>query len=158
MPRKKESPFPPRVLRQRDAPAYLGMNERIFNKDIRPHLTEIRIGKRGVGYDRVEIDEVFDIYKEQNGHPGKKGGLSWLEKERRDFSSEENIGGSSKPFAELKSKSQPNVKPLRMPKKSCPKGSKKFVRQSFSGNGPKERLMKELFDISRNRTMRGKIS
>lgn len=158
MSRKKELSFTPRVLRQKDAPAYLGMSERIFNKDIRPHLTEIPIGKRGVGFDRVEIDEFFDIYKEQNGHPGKKGGSLWLEKERRDFSSEENIGGSSKPFAELKSKSQPNVKPLRMPKKSCPKGSKKFVRQSFSGNGPKERLMKELFDISRNRTMRGKIS
>jgi len=158
MSRKKELSFTPRVLRQKDAPAYLGMSERIFNKDIRPHLIEIRIGGRGVGYDRVEIDEVFDIYKERNGHPGKKGGSLCLEKGRRDFSKEINFGGSSKPFTESKSENRLNVKPLKMPKRSCPKGSKKYVRQNFSGNGPKERLMRELSDTLKNQTMHGKIS
>lgn len=38
----------PRLLRLRDAPDYLGMDRNRFNRDVRPVLTELRIGKQGV--------------------------------------------------------------------------------------------------------------
>ena len=42
----------PRIIRFRDAPAYLGMDRNRFNAEVRPHVTEIPIGKQGVGFDR----------------------------------------------------------------------------------------------------------
>jgi len=47
----------PRFLRLRDAPAYLGMDRNRFNAEVRPHLTQIRIGKQGVAFDRLQLDE-----------------------------------------------------------------------------------------------------
>ena len=47
----------PRVLRLRDAPRYLGMNRNLFNSDVRPFLTEVHIGRQGVAFDRLELDE-----------------------------------------------------------------------------------------------------
>ncbi len=39
----------PRVIRQRDAGHYLGMDDNRFNEEVRPHVTEIPIGKQGIG-------------------------------------------------------------------------------------------------------------
>jgi hypothetical protein len=44
----------------------MGMCKDIFAKQIRPHLTEIRVGIRGKGFDRLELDRVADEYMEQN--------------------------------------------------------------------------------------------
>lgn len=41
----------PRILRLRDAPAYLGMNRNRFNTEVRPNVIEIPIGEHGVGFD-----------------------------------------------------------------------------------------------------------
>ena len=41
----------PRVIRLKDAPAYLGVNMNYFNKHIRPHLPEIRYSVQMVGFD-----------------------------------------------------------------------------------------------------------
>ncbi len=41
----------PRLIRYRDAPAYLGMDPNRFNKEVRPFVAEIRIGKQGVAFD-----------------------------------------------------------------------------------------------------------
>ena len=38
----------PRLLRLRDAPSYLGMDRNRFNREVRPALTELRIGRQGV--------------------------------------------------------------------------------------------------------------
>lgn len=46
----------PKVIRLRDAPAYLGMNKNYFNQQVRPYLTEIPIGEKGIGFDRLELD------------------------------------------------------------------------------------------------------
>jgi len=46
----------PRLIRLRDAPAYLGMDRNRFNHDVRPALLEIRIGRQGVAFDRLELD------------------------------------------------------------------------------------------------------
>ena len=38
----------PRIIRIRDAPFYLGMDKNRFNKEVRPHVPEIKIGTQGV--------------------------------------------------------------------------------------------------------------
>lgn len=65
----------PRCIRLKLAPQYLGMDKETFNKNVRPHLTEIPIGERGVGFDRLDLDEFFDNYKSRNGRPGRKGAV-----------------------------------------------------------------------------------
>lgn len=68
----------PRVIRLRDAPAYLGMDKNRFNAEVRPHLTDIPIGKQGIGFDRLDLDAWLDNYKNSNGRPGaRKGATAW---------------------------------------------------------------------------------
>lgn len=64
----------PRLIRLRDAPAYLGMNRNHFNKAVRPALTEIRIGKQGIAFDRLELDAWVEQYKSCNGRPARNQG------------------------------------------------------------------------------------
>ncbi|OQW79306.1 MAG: hypothetical protein BVN35_02065 [Proteobacteria bacterium ST_bin11] len=67
----------PKLIRQRDAPAYLGMSEPIFNEMVRPYVTEISMG-RSVFYDRLDLDAWADKFKAANGKPGKPmEELSW---------------------------------------------------------------------------------
>ena len=56
----------PRIIRVSKAHLYLGMCREVFTKDIRPHLTEYRVGIRGKGFERTELDEVADRYMEAN--------------------------------------------------------------------------------------------
>jgi hypothetical protein len=44
----------PRFIRLRDAPRFFGMDKNRFNREVRPHLTEIRIGRQGRAFDRLE--------------------------------------------------------------------------------------------------------
>jgi hypothetical protein len=41
----------PRLIRMRDAPAYLGMDKNRFNSSVRPFLTEIPLGKQAIAFD-----------------------------------------------------------------------------------------------------------
>lgn len=43
----------PLLVRYRDAPAYLGMDRNRFDSEVRPALTEIPIGQRGIAFDRL---------------------------------------------------------------------------------------------------------
>ena len=52
-----------RILRKRDAPSYLGMSAKEFDRSVRPHVSVLRIGKRGVGFDRLELDSWLDNQK-----------------------------------------------------------------------------------------------
>ena len=81
----KVEEFCPRVLRLKNAPTYLGMDKNRFNREVRPYVTEITIGKQGIGFDRLDLDEWFEEYKSCNGRPGKqKGGKKpWDEKRSR---------------------------------------------------------------------------
>ncbi|MNL22531.1 hypothetical protein D3C87_1438820 [compost metagenome] len=56
------SDIPPRFIRVGKAPAYLGMCRRVFDKDARPFLQEISIGKQGIAFDRHELDRFADMY------------------------------------------------------------------------------------------------
>jgi len=69
--------IPPRIIRFRDAPRYLGMDRNRFNAEVRPHLTELPIGRQGIGFDRLELDAWVDDYKSRNGRPARKGEHSW---------------------------------------------------------------------------------
>lgn len=59
----------PRVIRIRDAPFYLGMDKNRFNAEVRPSLTEIKVGTQGIAFDRLELDAWFDDYKNRHGKP-----------------------------------------------------------------------------------------
>jgi hypothetical protein len=67
----------PRLIRFRDAPHYLGMDRNRFNAEVRPYLTQVPVGKQGVGFDRLELDAWFDDYKSRNGRPARKGDDTW---------------------------------------------------------------------------------
>ena len=68
----------PKLIRHRDAPYYLGMDRNRFNKEVRPSLTEIPIGKQGIAFDRLEMDAWVDHYKDCNGRPSLiKGDKTW---------------------------------------------------------------------------------
>ena len=67
----------PRVLRFRDAPAYLGMDRNRFNAEVRPWVTEIPIGKQGVAFDCLELEAWVEDYIARNGRPARKGAKTW---------------------------------------------------------------------------------
>ena len=69
----------PRLIRLRDAPAYLGMDRNRFNKEVRPKLTAIPVGTQGIAFDRLELDAWADEYIESNGRPGRSidGEKTW---------------------------------------------------------------------------------
>ncbi len=56
----------PRFIRLRDAPHYLGMDRNRFNRDVRPYVDEIPIGRQGVAFDRLDLDAWADNYKQHN--------------------------------------------------------------------------------------------
>ena len=84
----------PRLIRLRDAPTYLGMDRNRFNREVRPALTEIRIGRQGVAFDRLEMDAWVDHYMSCNGRPTStlKGETLWDASEARGFGIEAGSG------------------------------------------------------------------
>ena len=58
-----------RFYRRRDAPLYLGMDRNRFDKEVRPYLTVIPIGKQGIAFDRLELEKWADHYGSRNGRP-----------------------------------------------------------------------------------------
>jgi hypothetical protein len=52
----------PRLIRLRDVPKYLGMDINRFNREVRPFLVEIPIGKQGIAFDRLDLDRWADHY------------------------------------------------------------------------------------------------
>jgi hypothetical protein len=67
----------PRIIRIRDAPFYLGMDKNRFNAEVRPSLTELKIGTQGVAFDRLELDAWVDDLisrtgKKTNAHKQEK--------------------------------------------------------------------------------------
>jgi len=87
------APILPRFIRAGDAYGYLGMCRDEFNKTVRPYVSEFPIGKQGVGFVRVELDQWADNYVESmaiekaanqdNNQPrsGRQGANKWREKQ-----------------------------------------------------------------------------
>lgn len=60
---------PPKLIRLRDAFAYLGMDKNCFNREVRPYLTKIPIGKQGIAFDRLDLDAWAECTKQRAEHP-----------------------------------------------------------------------------------------
>jgi hypothetical protein len=82
----------PRLIRLRDAPGYLGMDPNRFNEEVRPYVTEIPIGKQGIGFDRLDLDAWFEEYKSRNGRPGKRKGVDKPWEARKSLASSTGKG------------------------------------------------------------------
>jgi predicted DNA-binding transcriptional regulator AlpA len=96
MNRERNSPrVLPRLIRFRDVAAYLGMDRNRFNQEVRPYLTEIRIGRQGIAFDRLELDDWVDQYVACNGRPGRLQGVRPWDDENRPDSSRERAFGTS---------------------------------------------------------------
>lgn len=57
----------PKVIRLKDAPSYLGMDKNRFNCIVRPKVTEIPYGTQCIGFDRHELDNWAEDYKQSHG-------------------------------------------------------------------------------------------
>lgn len=89
----------PRLIRLRDAPNYLGMDRHRFNKEVRPSLSIIPIGKQGIAFDRLDLDAWVEHYKQCNGRPvNKRSKKLWGEKERQVYSIVRGPGISTKKY------------------------------------------------------------
>ena len=89
-------PPQPRLLRLRDAPAYIGMDRNRFNAEVRPHVTEIPIGRQGIAFDRLELDAWADKYISRIGRPGRsKGETIWDAKQCQASLKEAQSGTST---------------------------------------------------------------
>ena len=83
----------PRLIRLRDAPNYLGMDKNRFNKEVKPCLSIIPIGKRGIVFDRLDLDAWVEHYKKCNDRPANKRSKKlWGEKERQVYSTVRGSG------------------------------------------------------------------
>src|SRR5687767_5508547 len=49
------------------------MDRNRFDQEVRPELTEIPIGQRGIAFDRHELDAWADAYISACGRPSRKG-------------------------------------------------------------------------------------
>ena len=85
----------PRLVRFRDAPYYVGMDRNRFNREVRPYITSIPIGRQGIAFDRVELDAWVEDYKSCNGRPGRLQGERLWDVEDRPVSSRERAFGTS---------------------------------------------------------------
>jgi predicted DNA-binding transcriptional regulator AlpA len=101
----------PRLIRIGEAPAYLGMSRALFDREVRPTLTVVRIGSQGLAVDRCELeawaDRLFDRqraldgenapahYNGCSGRPDGKGGFLWGVR-RRGVSSAATASGISR--------------------------------------------------------------
>jgi predicted DNA-binding transcriptional regulator AlpA len=59
----------PRLIRLRDAPKYLGMDRNRFNSEVRPFLITLKIGQQGIAFDRIDLDQWADEFKQQHAKP-----------------------------------------------------------------------------------------
>ena len=94
----------PRLIRLRDAPAYLGMDRHRFNDDVRPNITEIPIGSQGVAFDRLDLDAWVDDYKRCSGRPAaihERSMEKWDENEHRGSKSAAKLGTLTKRSSEV---------------------------------------------------------
>ena len=57
----------PRLIRLKDASVYLGMDKNRFNREVRPKIISIPIGKQGIAFDRLDLDAWVEHYKQRSG-------------------------------------------------------------------------------------------
>jgi hypothetical protein len=55
------------------------MDRNRFNRIVRPYLVVIPIGKQGIAFDRLDLDDWADQYKSRNGRPAARRRKPWDE-------------------------------------------------------------------------------
>ncbi|MCU0971804.1 MAG: hypothetical protein MUF57_08485 [Gammaproteobacteria bacterium] len=127
----------PRLVRLRDAPFYLGMDRNRFNAEVRPRLTELRIGTQGVAFDRLELHAWADDYVQRNGRPGQPiGGRLWDASDCQGSTCAVGSGTLTSEYEEAafaKALAQA-TSPRR--KRTSPAGSRRADRPGSSAFGP----------------------
>lgn len=83
----------PALIRHSDAPAYLGMCEKDFNKIVRPHIPEAQ-HKQKIFYSRLDLDEFAAHFMQANGKKDKE--INICQKESQGYESKANSGTSKK--------------------------------------------------------------
>jgi predicted DNA-binding transcriptional regulator AlpA len=110
----------PRLIRFRDAPQYLGMDRNRFNAEVRPYITAVPIGRQGIAFDRLDLDQWADQriakfrvvavdmagvgaeYLKRSERPVRKGvNRKWGVKKVRAFTSEMASGTSTSESADM---------------------------------------------------------
>jgi hypothetical protein len=71
------------------------MDRNRFNSKVRPHLTNIPIGRQGIAFDRLELDAWVEDYVSRNGRPAKRS-ETWDAKSHPVSKSEAVFGGLTK--------------------------------------------------------------
>jgi len=71
------------------------MDRNRFNAKVRPYLVEIRIGKQGIAFDRLELDAWVELYISRNGCPAEPSGENSWQRERHPVSLNEAKSGTS---------------------------------------------------------------
>jgi|GEM_PF-816790 len=69
-PPKTSTAHSSKVVRLKDAPAYLGMNKNTFNRSVWPQLTELPGQDRAVSFNRTDLDEWVDQQTGRVPHDG----------------------------------------------------------------------------------------
>ena len=134
MVKMRDSRLLPRLIRLRDAPFYLGMDRNRFTREVRPYLTKIPIGKQGVAFDRLELDDWIEQYKARNGRPGELVGDSlWDEEERLDSIGEKAPGTSTSTSTGGEFARALDTLSSKKRKLSSPNSSKNKGKQKYSG-------------------------
>ncbi len=67
----------PRLIRLKDASKYLGMDKNRFNREVRPMLQELRMGTQGIAFDRLDLDQWVEQYKNCSARSITKRGSSY---------------------------------------------------------------------------------
>lgn len=134
---KMRANITPRLIRLRDAPSYLGMDKNRFNKEVRPALTQIPIGRQGIAFCRIELDRWCDQYMSRNGRPAAESerGKSWEARERQDSPSEASSGTSTKCFEEYEFAKALEQARLAKPKSTLQSGWKRSELHSSTAYG-----------------------
>ncbi|HRA42986.1 MAG TPA: hypothetical protein PLV31_04805 [Gammaproteobacteria bacterium] len=89
----------PRLLRMKDVLIYLGMNRALFNKEVRPYISSMRLGTQIVSFDRLDLDAWVEHYKRSNGCPARRRSV-WDKEKCQDFPKEMKSGTLTKKSTE----------------------------------------------------------
>src|SRR5699024_8191387 len=73
----------PRGIRNSEAHLYIGVGRRVFDREFRPYLHVIEFGHSTKIVDRLELDALFDEYRQRNGR--LSSGARKCQNERQDY-------------------------------------------------------------------------
>ena len=55
------------------------MGRTVFEREVRPYLTVIPVGRDGIAFDRLDLDAWIEQHKVRSGRPPTKGARSWAD-------------------------------------------------------------------------------